>query len=386
MSKNKVYLDNAATSFPKPPGVAKAVLYFMNEVGASPGRAAHMGSIEAGELLFETREKIASLCGVMGPMRVIFTSSATEALNLAIFGCLKKGDHIITTSFEHNSTIRPLKALEEKGTIKFTVVPPYDKHQYTLDCLEKHLKPNTKAVVFNHASNVFGTAVSLEVFSEFARKHRLISICDASQSIGVLPIDMGELGIDLLGIPGHKGLCGPMGTGALVINDSFDIDQMSPQKFGGTGSLSDQIVQPNFLPDKYESGTPNMIGIAGLSAGIDAINAESIGKIFLHKKELVNYFYQRASEVKELITYVHPEHIETGTISFNLEGLSSSELGFLLSDRFGIQTRIGLHCSPLAHQAMGTFPSGTVRISFGPFSRKSDIDYLFDAIDEISNA
>ncbi len=383
MSKNRIYLDNAATSFPKPKAVISSIEHFMGEVGAGPGRAAHMGAIEAGEILFEAREKIAALCGIMSPMRVIFCSSATEALNTAILGTLNKGDHVITTSFEHNSTIRPLKYLEEQGVIELTIVPPYDKHQYTLDCLEKCLKHNTKAIVFNHASNVFGTTLSLEIFAKFARKHRLLSICDASQSMGTIPIDIGELGIDLIGFPGHKGLCGPMGTGVLAINDRFDIDKMRPLMFGGTGSASDQITQPNFLPDKYESGTHNMIGIAGLSASIDMLQQMTIQKAYLKKKELVDYFYQCASEMPQIETYVHPKHIETGTISFNLKEMSSSELGFILSDNYNIQTRVGLHCSPLAHESMGTFPSGTVRISFGIYSEKSDLDALFSALKEI---
>ncbi|QBF82646.1 aminotransferase class V-fold PLP-dependent enzyme [Shewanella maritima] len=389
MSHKRIYLDNAATTFPKPESVVTAVTEFMTQVGCSSGRAAHDGAIAAGSVLFDAREKLASLLGVNNPMRVIFTGSATEALNQAILGTLKQGDHVITTEFEHNSTIRPLKALQQQGVIELTIAKAVKTaagkvFDYNLASLEACLKPNTRAVVFNHSSNVFGNLLPLLTFAQFASKHNLLSICDASQSVGTVPIDISATGIDLIAFPAHKGLYGPMGLGALVINDEFDISQMRPLKFGGTGSLSDKVLQPDFLPDKYESGTHNMPAIAGLNAALGELSERGIVNIAKHKQALVEHFYQLAAQYDVIETYLAASQVATGTISFNLRGISSSEVGYLLAENYQIDTRIGLHCAPLAHQALGTYPQGTVRVSFSMYSTTEDVESLVVALNEIA--
>ncbi|GLP97326.1 aminotransferase class V-fold PLP-dependent enzyme [Paraferrimonas sedimenticola] len=385
MTSAALYLDNAATSFPKPASVTDAVCEYMTQVGASSGRAYYQGAVEAGNTLFEVREKLASLCGVSNPMRAVFSASATDALNTAILGCIEPGDHVITTSFEHNSTIRPLMALKQRGDIELSIVEADEQFELSEASLRACVQSNTKALVFNWASNVFGTCAPLSMLARFAKHQGLISICDASQAMGVVPLDMATLGLDLVAFPAHKGLLGPMGLGVLMINDSFDIKRLKPLTFGGTGSRSDDICQPDFLPDKYESGTHNMPAIAGLNAALDALSEYGIERVYAHKRALTEAFYLGAKSIARLQTYVDWEQIQTGTISFNLAGVSCSELGLVLAERYRIQTRVGLHCSPLAHRSMGTFPEGAVRISFGIYTTPACVERLIAALKEVAD-
>jgi len=380
-----IYFDNAATSFPKPDGVAGSVLRYINAVGGNPGRSGHEKSFEAGDILFSVREKCAELLGITNPMRVIFTLNATDALNTAIKGLARHGDHFITTSMEHNSTIRPLKALEDAGMIELTVLQCGPDGFVSPDHIEDAIQENTRAAVINHGSNVAGTVQPLGAIGSLCKKNNIFFIADCAQTAGIIDIDMTGMNIDLLAFAGHKGLYGPTGTGGLVISDSFDYSCLSPLRHGGTGSLSDSIEQPGFLPDRFESGTPNVAGIAGLLEGLSFI--EDIGgtaKIRSHKRDLVDYFISSAEGLDGFRALNSSENIQTGVVSFNIDGSDSAETAMVLSDDYSIMCRAGLHCAPLAHKTMGSFPHGTVRFSFGIFNSRKEIDRAIEALRDIS--
>jgi len=381
----RLYFDNAATSFPKPREVVDAVVDYMTVVGGNPGRSGHRRSIEAGERVFLAREAVTGLFGVRSPMRAVFCQNATAALNMAIQGLLVPGDRVVTTAMEHNSTIRPLMDMKHRG-IDLTVVPcPGGELDPSL--FGDSLRPGTKLAVVNHASNAFGTLAPLGEIGALCRKRGVLLLADCAQSAGTVPIDMGADNIDMLAFSGHKGLYGPTGTGGLVFADGFDHARVRPLCFGGTGSNSDSIEQPDFLPDAYESGTLNAAGICGLAAGIGFIGAQAGGVAGsgLHRKKLALRFIERASSrVPGLATYAPAERHVSGVVSFNIAGMEPSEVAWLLSDRYGIMCRSGLHCAPLAHQTMGTFPRGTVRFSFGAFNTPEEVDRAVDALREIA--
>ena len=380
-----VYFDNAATSFPKPPAVIDAVRDYMTRIGGNPGRSAHSRSVDAGETVFSAREAAAELFGASSPMRVIFGSNATDALNLAIQGLLCEGDHAVTTAMEHNSVIRPLREMEARG-VSLTVVPCPDGR---LDpaLFSRSIRPGTKLAVVNHASNAFGTLQPLREIGAVCREKGVILLADCAQTAGIIPIDMEQDMIDLLAFAGHKGLYGPTGTGGLVLSGGFDAARLRPLKFGGTGSNSDSEFQPEFLPDKYESGTLNAAGISGLFAGIRHILSlqDGVRGIQSHKRMLAECFLAGAMDsVRGFITCVPADRIETGVVSFNIGGMESSEVAYHLADRYRIMCRPGLHCAPLAHRTMGTFPRGTVRFSFGIYNTKEEVDFSVRALGEIS--
>ena len=385
-SPDHIYFDNAATSFPKPPHVVEAVVEYMTRIGGNPGRSGHARSIEAGEVVFSARESVAGLFGVSSPMRIIFCSNATDALNLAIQGILREGDHAVTTSMEHNSTIRPLKELEKRNVIELTVVP-CPSGRVDLDTLEMSIRPSTRLVVVNHASNSFGTLQPMMEIGRLCKTKKVALLADCAQTAGIIPIDIKNDAIDIIAFSGHKGLCGPTGTGGLVLADGFDHARMRPLKFGGTGSSSDSVYQPDFLPDAYESGTLNAAGISGLNAGVRFILSlqNGVSGVQRHKKDLSGYFMLSAEKnVRGFTAYVPPERNETGVVSFNIDGMEPSDVTFQLSDHYGIMCRSGLHCAPLAHRTMKTFPRGTVRFSFGIFNTKEEIDRAVQALEEIS--
>ncbi len=381
-----IYFDNAATTFPKPREVVDAVVDYMTRVGGNPGRSGHQLSVDAGEIVFSAREAVASLFGVTNPMRVIFCSNATDALNLAIQGMLRDGGHAVTTAMEHNSTIRPLRELERRCGIEVTVVPcpggVADPAEF-----ERALRPDTKLAVVNHASNAFGIMQSLRELGETCRRNKVVLLADCAQTAGVIPIDMKSDPVDILAFAGHKGLYGPTGTGGLLLSERFDHGRMKPLKYGGTGSNSDSVYQPEFLPDIYESGTLNTAGLSGLCAGTNYILSLQGGVrgIQLHEKELAAYFLARAGErVRGFNSPASAALVETGVVSFNIEGKEPSDVAYHLSDPYNIMCRAGLHCAPMAHETMGTFPGGTVRFSFGVFNTKEEIDYAVSALEEIS--
>jgi len=378
-----IYFDNPATSFPKPPAVIDAVLNYMTGVGGNPGRSGHPLSTAAAEIVQSAREAIAGLFHVGNPMQVIFCSNATDALNLAIQGVICEGEHVITTSMEHNSTLRPLVELEQQKRMTLSIARCSREGIVDVPALLKTVTPETRVMVVNHASNVNGTVQPLREIGALCRERGIILIADCAQSAGVIDIDMKADGVGLLAFSGHKGLYGPTGTGGLVIADDFDEALLRPLKYGGTGSYSDKPLQPPFLPDRFESGTLNVAGISGLAAGVAHITAfpGGLGGIRHHKAQLVGQFLRRAlREIEGFVVYAPEALIETGVVSFNIQRRAPSAVAKLLSDEYGIMCRSGLHCAPLAHQTMATFPHGTVRFGFGLFNREEEIDRAVDAL------
>lgn len=379
-----IYLDNAATSFPKPPSVRKAMLKFMKEVGANPGRSGHLLSIEAARILYEAREALSLCFHVKDPSRIIFTLNATESINLALKGLLKSGDHVITSSIEHNSVMRPLRDLEKKG-VQLSIVPCSQEGFLDPQEVKKNIQPHTRMIVLNHASNVTGTLLPIKEVGLISRTHGLLFLVDAAQTAGTCPIDMERDGIDLLAFTGHKSLYGPQGTGGLVIGERVKEREMIPLKQGGTGSRSEFEEQPDFLPDRFESGTPNGVGIAGLLAGVQFVLKKKIEKIRDYELGLLKKLIERLKNIPKVKLY-GPEKLEhrIATLSFNLLNASPSEVALRLEKGFGILCRPGLHCAPSAHRTIGTFPEGTVRLSLSVFNTEEEIETTLTALDSIS--
>jgi cysteine desulfurase family protein len=375
-----VYLDHAATSWPKPEAVYRAVEHALR-TSSNPGRSGHRLSVEASRLVFDAREAIAELLGVGDPRRIAFTANATGALNLALKGCLRPGDHVITTSMEHNSVIRPLRSLEEQG-VEVSVVPA--NHDGTLDpgLIEPAFRPNSKLLVVAHASNVVGVVQPLEPLAELAHRHGCLLLVDAAQSLGAWPLSVD--GIDMLAFTGHKALFGPQGTGGLYLGKGIE-DILSPLIEGGTGSRSSQQHQPEFLPDKYEGGTPNTPGLAGLAAGVRFILNEGITTIREHEEALTRQLLDGLREIPGVTVYGPAQASQqVAVVSFTIESLSPAIIGQTLDEEYGVLCRVGLQCAPLAHQTIGTYPAGTVRLSPGYFTTPQDISFTLDAVQRIA--
>ena len=376
-----IYLDNAATSYPKPIQVAKAVYDFSINNGTSSGRGSYKKAMESDFLVYEARKEVASLFNFKDSSKVIFTSNVTEALNVAIRGIVKKGDNIITSSIEHNAVWRCLKTLEKEIGISITKIPSDEYGNIELDDISKSIKDNTSLIVFNHASNVLGTIQPIRNIGEIARKNKIPFLVDAAQSAGAIPIDIENDNIDILAFTGHKSLLGPMGTGGLVINCDYNIN---PLKCGGTGGDSAYEYQPNYYPNKLETGTLNVSGIVGLCSAIKYIKEEKIENIRKKEKDIIEYALNKLKEVKNIEIY-GPQDSEKilGVISFNIKNMSAEEVSYLLDTKYEIMVRAGLHCAPTAHELIGTKNTGTVRIGIGYFNEKSDIDKLVSALNEI---
>ena len=378
----EIYLDNASTSYPKPKEVADAMYEFMINNGATSGRGAYKNAMLSDRLVYETRKSVAGLFNFSDPKRVIFTSNVTESLNLAINGILKERDHVITSGLEHNAVWRCLKTLEKEKMITITKVEA-NKDGYTNpQDIEKYIKSKTKLIIFNHASNVLGTIQPIREIGNIARKHNIPFLVDAAQTAGAYPIDIGKDNIDLLAFTGHKSLLGPMGTGGLVVNWDGDI---VPLKVGGTGGDSAYEYQPDYYPNKLETGTMNVAGVIGLKKAIDFINKEGIGNIHEKEKELAKYAIKKLSSIENIEIY-GPRDSEkiVGVISFNIKGKRAEDVGYELDSKYNIMVRAGLHCSPNAHDLIGTKEIGAVRIGIGYFNEKEHIDKLISAIEEIS--
>ena len=374
-----IYFDNAATSWPKPESVIKGMNDFNNRIGANPGRAGHGLSVEAGKILFNTREIIAQLFKISDPLRISFTSNITHSLNIVLFGLLNSGDHVITSSIEHNSVMRPLRELENKG-VQLTVVQCDKTGMIDPQDIHKSIKPNTKLIVVTHASNVTGTILPIENIGSIASEHSIIFCIDSAQTAGCVEIDVEKFNIDILCFTGHKGLLGPMGTGGLYIKSGLE-KYIKPLILGGTGSLSDSEKQPEFMPDKYESGTLNTIGIAGLYEGVKFIEDTGLKNINSKETSLLKHFLDGISDIKKITLYGTGNLKDrTAITSFNIEGFSPSEISHHLDERYGIVTRSGLHCAPSAHKTIATFPTGTCRFSFSYFNTFEEIDTAVRAI------
>ena len=382
---NMIYLDNAATSWPKPEAVYQAMDSFMRNIGASPGRSGHRPAIEAGRIIYETREGIAQLLGVDDPMRIIFTSNATEALNLVIRGILHLGDHAITSSMEHNSVMRPLRAMERGGS-RITVVNCSPEGFLDPQDIEQAIEPNTGLIVLNHASNVMGTILPVAEVGQIARQHGVLFMVDAAQTVGCYPIDAEAMNIDLLVFSGHKGLYGPQGTGGLYLRKGIE-QTVEPLIYGGTGSHSEYEYQPDFLPDKYESGTPNTVGLAGLGSGVRFVLAQDTSSIRRKEETRTQFLLDGLKAIPGVTVYGSGDaRGQVAVISFNISGFTPSEVAMQLEERYQIMCRAGLHCSPIAHKTMGTFPQGTVRLSPGHFTTQEDIEMTVEAVQKIATA
>jgi cysteine desulfurase family protein len=376
-----IYFDNAATSWPKPPEVISAMTDFMERAGANPGRSGHRLSLEAGRIVFNAREKVAELFGIRDSSRVIFTVNGTYGINLGIKGLLRERDHVVVTSMEHNSVMRPLRHLEEMKKIKLTVVQCRRDGQLDLDVLRKALEEKTVLVIATHASNVTGGIMPVKEIGRLVREHDAVFMVDACQSAGALPIDVEEMGIDLLTFTGHKGMLGPQGAGGLYIREGIELE---PLVQGGTGSNSEQEVQPDFLPDRYESGTLNTVAIAGLGAGVEYILRTRVEEIRKKEKMLIRRLLEGMKEIEGVEIYGPEDPEERIPIcSFNLKGKDPAQVGYLLDREFDIMCRVGLQCAPAAHRTIGTFPKGTVRFSLGYFNCEEEVYSALDALRKI---
>jgi cysteine desulfurase family protein len=377
-----VYLDNGATSFPKPPGVSEAMSRWMTEIGGSPGRSGHRLSTLAAKAVFETRESLARLLGVASSRRIVFTKNATEALNQAIHGCLLPGDRVVTTSMEHNSVMRPLHHLSNRGAIEIETIRCTPRGELPLAEFRAAVARGARMAVITHASNVCGTIMPIPEIASICRAQGTILLVDAAQTAGAVPIDAEGWGIDLLAFTGHKSLFGPTGTGGLYVAEEI---QLTPLTQGGTGSFSENEEQPAFLPDNLESGTLNAVGLAGLAAGVDFILEQGLDRIRQAEVETTAALLDGLSKIPG-VTVQGPGDPAwmSAVVSITFDGLSPSEAGFLLDEGFGVLTRVGLHCAPSAHRTIGTFPAGTVRLAPGYFTTAAQIDRTLRAIDSLA--
>lgn len=375
-----IYLDSSATSFLKPPQVAEAVFRSFNTIG-NAGRGAHAPTLNASRLIYDTREKLAALFGTPDPSRIAFTCNATEALNIAIHGAIHPGEHVITTACEHNSVLRPLYLKEKEGT-ELTIIPADKKGRIRYDLLESSVKSNTSAIVLTHASNLSGNVTDLAFVSNFAKKHGLLLIVDASQTAGSLPINVVKMGIDILCFTGHKGLFGPQGTGGLYVREGLTL---SPLKSGGSGIHSFDRQHPTDMPTALEAGTLNGHGIAGLNAGLDYILSTGVKSIHTKEISLARRFVNGISDISDLKLYGDIDApLRTPIISLNIGNMSSASVSDILWEDYEICVRAGAHCAPLMHKTFGTEKQGAVRFSFSCFNTEAEIDTAIRAMHEIA--
>ncbi len=376
-----IYLDNAATSFPKPECVYQALDRFARQSLANPGRAGHKMAVEAERALDDARHLLNQFFHGQSPERFVFTLNCTDALNMAFKGVLREGDHVVTTELEHNSVSRPLRAMELAGRITLTKVKADAGGTVDPDAIRRALTPKTRLVAVSHASNVLGTVQPILEIGNIVKTHGALFLVDAAQTAGVLPIDVQALGIDLLALPGHKSLLGPTGTGALYVGPRANVGAW---REGGTGGDSASETQPREFPYFLEGGTPNVLGIAGLAAGLRHVAEQGLDRIHAHETALCERLWRRLDEMGGYEVFGHRDHTRrVGTLSFRSDALPAAEIGGILDQAFEIAIRPGLHCAPYVHRALGTFPDGTVRVSPGPFSTEADVDRLAGALAEI---
>lgn len=380
-----IYFDNAATTFPKPRRVEQAVDAAIKKFGANSGRGGHKMSMETSEQIYLCREKLAELFGAQEPENVIFTLNCTHALNFVIKGLAQQGDHFIISQLEHNAVLRPVHKLYEKGVITYDIasVTPGDESE-TVKNFQRLIKPETKAIVCTCVSNVFGTVLPIAKIGEMAKKQGVLFVADAAQAAGVLPIDVKKMNIDFLCFPGHKGLYGPMGTGALVVNSAQKLDTLIE---GGTGSVSSNLEQPDFYPDRFESGTLNTAGIIGLSAGVDFVRENGISDICRHESGILDRIYDGLKNIDGVVMYTgRPDlPLYAPVLSFNVQGLGSEETAARLNDS-GIAVRAGYHCAPLAHYSYSTQKTGTVRVAPSFFNTSAQADYFIAEVTKIAKS
>ncbi|AGX45463.1 aminotransferase class V-fold PLP-dependent enzyme [Clostridium saccharobutylicum] len=380
----EVYLDNSSTTFPKPKQVIDGMYNYMINVGGNAGRGNYSNSLKSNRYLYEARETVCDFFGFDSPSNVIFTNNVTTSLNMLIKGLLKNGDHVITSSMEHNSVIRPLFSCKNLLNIDLDIVQADSSGFINIDDLKNKINQKTKLVIITQASNVTGSIQDILSIGKICRENNIFFIIDSSQGAGVLDINMKSIGANAIAFTGHKSLLGPQGIGGFILDDELNNSCCSIFQ-GGTGSMSYSLNQPDFLPDKFECGTHNLPGIIGLSEGIKYINSIGLNSIYQHNHDLINYFLNGLLNIKGLTVYgdLSGKNITT-CISININSLDASEVGYSL-ECHGIKTRCGLHCAPLAHKSIGTYPNGTVRLSISYFTTKQEIDYALMVLNKICN-
>lgn len=372
-----IYLDNAATSYPKPESVYRAMDAALRELGGNPGRGGHRMAVDAARLVFETRETVAGLFGITDSSRLVFTASATMAINQALFGLLQPGDRVVTSTAEHNAVTRPLRVLQERGVTVVKVAA--DARGYVAaEAVRQACAEPTALVALAHCSNVTGTLQPIAELGPWCRSRGIRFLVDAAQSAGIFPIDVEALGIDLLAAPGHKGLLGPAGTGLLYVREGLDL---RPLMVGGTGTSSHSELPPTEMPERLECGTLNTSGLAGLKAGVEFILSEGLATLRQREIDLLEQLLSGLQQIPGVRLY-GPQGAAAhgGAVSFNIDDQDPAEVGFRLDRDFDIFTRVGLHCAPDMHRSIGTFPRGTVRVSPGPFTTVAEIDLLLAAV------
>ncbi len=377
-----VYMDNGATSFPKAPGVAESMSDYILNVGTNVNRGAYSSSFKAENIIYETRELLCELFRFNKPENVIFTKNITESMNVLIKGLLKEKDHVIVSSMEHNAVMRPLNSLNK---VEYTKVLCSKTGELSIEDVENSIKPNTKAIIMTHASNVCGTILDLEKVGQLCRKHNLFFIIDSAQTAGSIDIDINKLNADAIGFTGHKSLLGPQGIGGFIVNDRIN-NEITTLIEGGTGSLSDREIQPDYMPDKFESGTLNIPGIYGLNASLKYLFNQGVNNIRDKEINLINKFFEGLFNIKNIELIGKKTSTDrTGIVSIDFIHNDNGLVAHELSKDFGIMTRSGLHCAPSAHKTLGTFPRGTVRFSLSHFTTLKEIDYAIDCINKIAN-
>ncbi len=380
--ERKIYFDNGSTSWPKAPGVAEAMSELLTKGAFNINRGNYEGAYEVEGLVLETREKLAKMFQCEDSKRVLFSPGITHSLNYFIKGFLKAGDHVIVSGIEHNAVMRPLRQMEACG-VTYDIAATAEDGSVTAEAVESLVNPKTKAVIISHASNVCGTVLPIEAIGQVCKKHDLFFVVDSAQSAGTIQIDIEKCGIDFLAFTGHKGLLGPQGIGGFLISERLDA-QMVPYLSGGTGSQSDSLDMPTNLPDKYESGTMNLPGIIGLHAALSYIEEIGIDRIHDKKMELTSYFLERVKEFPN-IRVVGKQDVQdrVAVVSLDFQGDDNAIIAFELEQNYGIMTRVGLHCAPIAHQSLHTYPQGTVRFAFSASNTKEEIDRCIDEFREL---
>ncbi|MEW8957053.1 aminotransferase class V-fold PLP-dependent enzyme [Clostridium sp.] len=379
----KIYLDNAATTYPKPETVINSIYNYMSNLGASPGRGSYFNALESSRLVYDCRESLCDIFNFNKAENVIFTSNVTNALNILLKGFIKPDYHIITTSMEHNSVLRPLFELKNSLNLDLDIIPCDSNGLLDLEKFKNTIKDTTKLVVMTHSSNVIGTIEPLEEVGKICNDLGIDFIIDCAQTAGVNKVDFKALNCSALAFTGHKGLLGPQGIGGFIITDEFN-KKCNSLILGGTGSLSSEPNQPDFLPDKFESGTLNTPGIVGLNAGLKFIKEVGLNTIEEKEQYLTDILLNGLLNMDKVKVYGLPDSkARTSVISVNFNSMDSSEVSFILDNSYGIMTRTGLHCAPLAHKTIGTYPMGTLRFSIGYFNDEKDIYYTLDCLNKI---
>ena len=377
-----IYFDNSSTSFPKAPNVGRAMGEFIENGAFNINRGSYEGAYEAGSAVLDTREMLKDLFNCPNSKNVVFTPSVTYSLNFFIKGFLKPGDHVLVTSVEHNAVMRPLVQMEKLG-VEFDAVPCDEEGGVTADDFRAYIKENTKAIITTHASNVCGTIIPIEEIGALCKEKGLVYAVDTAQTAGILNIDMQKANIDFLAFTGHKGILGPQGIGGFIASDKLE-GLIDPVISGGTGSLSDSEEIPDFLPDRFESGTLNLPGIIGLHQALVYLKEAGIDNMRKEKMEITKYFLDQVKEI-DGVKVAGKKTVEgrLGVVSIDFEGFDNSIVSFYLSSKYKIMTRVGMHCAPRAHKTLKTFPQGTVRFSFSQFNTKEEVDVCIDAIKTI---